>query len=96
MRITVDDVRHVAELSRLSFSEEELERFTDQLGAIIEYVQKLGELETADVPPSHHVLDLATPLREDVVKPVLGQEEALSNAPSREADFFAVPKFIED
>jgi len=96
MKITVQDVKHVAELARLEFGGEELSKFTDQLGTIIDYIQKLGELDTENVPPTYHVLDIATPSRPDEVKPVLGQEEALSNAPARKDDFFTVPKFIED
>ncbi len=96
MKITRDEVEHVAELARLRFEEDELERFVAQLGSIIGYVEKLSELDTTDVPPTYHVLDLPTPMREDAVEPLLGQDEALGNAPAREGDYFTVPKFIED
>jgi aspartyl-tRNA(Asn)/glutamyl-tRNA(Gln) amidotransferase subunit C len=96
MKISKDTVQHVAELARLEFKEEELEKFTEQLGNILQYIEKLNELDTANVEPTFHVLGLSTPLREDVVKPWLSSEEALENAPHREEDFFAVPKFIED
>ena len=96
MKISKEIVRHVAQLARLEFKEEELDKFTEQLGNIIEYVEELGKLDTSNVEPTFHVLDLSTPLREDVVSPWLNPDEALENAPHREDDFFAVPKFIED
>ncbi|HSE83264.1 MAG TPA: Asp-tRNA(Asn)/Glu-tRNA(Gln) amidotransferase subunit GatC [Thermodesulfobacteriota bacterium] len=96
MKISKDIVLHVAQLARLEFKEEELDKFTEQLGNIIEYVEELGKLDTSNVEPTFHVLDLSTPLREDVVNPWLSSDEALENAPHKEDDFFAVPKFIED
>ena len=96
MKITRDEVEHVAELARLRFEGAELERFVAQLRSIIGYVEKLSELDTTGVPPTYHVLDLPTPMREDDVEPLLGQDEALGNAPVREGDYFTVPKFIED
>ncbi|MBI2486542.1 MAG: Asp-tRNA(Asn)/Glu-tRNA(Gln) amidotransferase subunit GatC [Deltaproteobacteria bacterium] len=96
MRISKYTVRHVAELARLEFKEEELEKFAEQLGNILEHIEELNELDTSNVEPTFHVLDLSTPLREDVVEPWLNADEALENAPQREEDFFAVPKVIED
>src|ERR1700757_4589170 len=96
MKISKDAARHVAELSRLEFKEDELEKFTEQLGNILEYMEKLNELDTSRVEPTFHVLELSTPLREDVVNPWLSLDEALENAPQKEEGFFAVPKFIED
>lgn len=96
MKISKDVVLHVAQLARLEFKEEELDKFAEQLGNIIGYVEKLSELDTSRVEPTSHALDLSTPLREDVVNPWLSSDEALENAPLREGEFFAVPKFIED
>lgn len=96
MKISKEDVIHVAELARLEFGEEELEKFTGQLGNILEYIEKLSELDTDGVEPTSHVLDISTPLREDRVEEWITVEEALQNAPEREDDFFAVPKVIED
>ena len=96
MKITREDVIKVAELARLEFREEELEKFTEQLGNIITYIGKLNELDTKDVEPTSHVLDLATPLREDKVVEWLTREEALENAPREEDGFFVVPQVIED
>lgn len=96
MKITAREVMHVAELARLKFSDSEIERFTVQLGSIIEYIGKLEQLDTSGVPPAFHVLDMPTPVREDEVVPLLTAEEALSNAPHREDNYFTVPKFMED
>ena len=96
MKISRDIVRRVAELARLEFKEEELEKFTEQLGNILEHIDELNELDTSLVEPTFHVLDISTPVREDVVKPWLSPDEALENAPHREEDFFSVPKVIED
>ena len=96
MKITRDDVIKVAELARLEFKEEELGKFTEQLGNILTYIGKLNELDTKDVEPTSHVLDLATPLREDAVEQWLTAGEALANAPEEEDGFFVVPQVIED
>ncbi len=96
MKISKEEVVKVAELARLEFTDEELDRFTEQLGNILAYIQKLAELDTTGVEPTSHVLDIATPLRDDRVVEWLTQEEALSNAPEKEDGFFVVPQVIED
>lgn len=96
MKISRDTVLHVAELSRLEFKDEELDRFTMQLENILGYIGQLNELDTRDVKPTYHVLELSTPLRKDVVSSWLSLEEAMENAPLREDEFFAVPKVIGD
>jgi len=96
VKISKTDVKHVAELARLSLEEADLEMLTEEIGKILEYIDKLNELNVTDTPPTFHVLDLSTPLRDDVVQEWLTQEEALANAPGSEGDFFTVPKFIED
>lgn len=96
MKISKEEAIYVAELSRLEFKEDELERLTEQLGNILEYMEKLNELDTSHIEPTFHVLELSTPLKDDVVRPCLSLDEALENAPQKEDGFFAVPKFIED
>lgn len=96
MKISKEDVIKVAELARLEFGEKELGEFTEQLGNILAYIEKLNELDTEDVEPTSHVLDIATPLREDVVEEWLSPAEALENAPEEEDGFFVVPRVIED
>ncbi|HHI97557.1 MAG TPA: Asp-tRNA(Asn)/Glu-tRNA(Gln) amidotransferase subunit GatC [Thermodesulfatator atlanticus] len=95
MSITKEEVQHVAHLARLEFSEEELERFTEQLAQILSYVEKLNELDTSQVEPTYHALKLTNIFREDEVKESIPTEEALSNAPQRENGFFVVPKVIK-
>ena len=94
MPVTVKDVEYIAGLARLEFSDEEKQKFTHQLNRILEYVEKLNELNTDAVEPLSHVIDLKNRFRDDVVKPGLGTEEALKNAPSRTEKFFKVPKVI--
>jgi len=96
MKISKDDVIKVAELARLEFEEEETQLFTEQLGNILEYIEKLNELDTKNVEPTSHVLDISTPLRDDKVVKWLSIEEVLQNAPESEDDFFVVPQVIED
>ena len=95
MKITKKDVEHVAKLARLRLTEEEKEKFGKQLSEILEYVEKLNELDTEKVKPASHVVPLKNVMREDEVKPSLSVEEALANAPAREGKYFKVPKIIE-
>ncbi len=95
MKITKQEVEHVAKLARLEMSEEEKERLTDQLSHILTYVDKLNELDTAGVEPTSHVLDMSNVMRDDVSAPSLSQEKALANAPEKAAGHYKVPKIIE-
>ncbi|MGA8264067.1 MAG: Asp-tRNA(Asn)/Glu-tRNA(Gln) amidotransferase subunit GatC [Ignavibacteriaceae bacterium] len=94
MSVTRKDVEHIAELAKLKFKEEELEKFTDHLNEILAYVEKLNELDTANVEPLAHPVEGSNVFREDEVKPSLDREEALRNAPDRSELFFKVPKVI--
>lgn len=96
MKISKQEVIDTAELARLYFEEQEIEKFTEQLGNILEYIEDLSELNTDNVDPTSHVLEITTPLREDKVKQLITTEEALQNAPEKDEDFFVVPKVIED
>jgi len=96
MPITTDDVDKIAKLAKLEFSLAEKEKFTEQLDQIVDYVEKLNELNTEDVVPTSHVLDIKNVMREDTVKPWLSQEEALANAPAKKMGCFCVPKVIGD
>jgi aspartyl-tRNA(Asn)/glutamyl-tRNA(Gln) amidotransferase subunit C len=89
--ITRDEVLHVAKLARLELTEGEIERFTEQLSAILEAVAKVSELDLADVEPTAHPLDLVNVWADDEPRPCLPVGEALANAPDREAGFFRVP-----
>ena len=94
MPITTEDVEKIAKLAKLTFSEAEKEKFTRQLAEIIEYVNKLDELDTSNVPPTYHVLGLSNVYREDVEKECLTPDEATANAPKKVENFFSVPKVI--
>jgi aspartyl-tRNA(Asn)/glutamyl-tRNA(Gln) amidotransferase subunit C len=93
--ITRDQVLHVAKLAHLDLTEDEVERFREQLSAILEAVSKVSELDLADVPPTSHPLDLVNVWREDEPGPSLPADEVFANAPEREDDFFRVPPTSE-
>lgn len=96
MAITREEVLHVAKLASLELTEEEVERLTVQLSAILDAVSKVSELDLADVPPTSHPLALVNALDpndlgEDEPRPSLGVDAAFANAPARERDLFEVP-----
>lgn len=86
-----DDIRKVASLARLEFSEAELTQFTEQLGKIVNFVEQLSEVETSGVEPLAHPLEVHSVLRPDQRAPSLEREAALANAPSHDDEFFLVP-----
>ena len=92
MKISIE---HIAHLARLSLSEKEKEVFAGQLESILSYMDKLNELDTVGIEPTSHVLDISNVAREDALKPSLGREDALSNAPDKTEKFYRVPKIIE-
>jgi aspartyl-tRNA(Asn)/glutamyl-tRNA(Gln) amidotransferase subunit C len=94
MAISREQVLHVAKLAHLDLTDEEVEKFREQLSAILEAVSKVSELDLADVPPTSHPLDLVNVWREDEPQPSLPREEALANAPETEGGFFKVPPAI--
>ncbi|MDD5286230.1 MAG: Asp-tRNA(Asn)/Glu-tRNA(Gln) amidotransferase subunit GatC [Desulfuromonadaceae bacterium] len=98
MKITIAEVEHVARLARLELAEEEINLFAGQMDAILEYVEKLKELNTEGIVPIAHVevlMGSVFPFREDAVQSPIGLDRALSNAPKPAGSFFAVPKVIE-
>ncbi len=94
MKISRQEVAHVARLARLSFSEDEMELFTNQLNQILLYMEKLNEIDTQNIKPTYHALELTNVLREDKVGPSLPPERVLSNAPAENKDMFVVPRII--
>ena len=93
-RITREDVAHVADLARLTLSEQELDRFTDQLAAVLDHARDVEALDTAGVPPTAHPLPLRNVLRDDEVRPSLDRDEVLAQAPAAEDGRFAVPPVL--
>jgi aspartyl-tRNA(Asn)/glutamyl-tRNA(Gln) amidotransferase subunit C len=89
--ITRDEVLHVARLARLELTEDEIERFTAQLSAILEAVAKVSELDLSGVEPTAHPLDVVNVWAEDEPRPSIPVEDALANAPDHESGFFKVP-----
>lgn len=86
---------HLSQLARLSLSEEEKRLFGSQLDSILNYMDKLNELDTGNVEPTSHVISINNVVRDDLQKPSLSREEALKNAPDKTDKFFRVPKIIE-
>jgi aspartyl-tRNA(Asn)/glutamyl-tRNA(Gln) amidotransferase subunit C len=95
MIITKKEVENIAHLSRLELSEEEKEKYILQLNQILEYFQKLKELDTENVEPTFHIVPIQNIFREDSVGNSLNLEEVLKNAPEKEEDYFLVPRVIE-
>jgi aspartyl-tRNA(Asn)/glutamyl-tRNA(Gln) amidotransferase subunit C len=92
--ISRDDVAHVAKLARLDVDDEELERFTGQLGAVLEHAADIAALDIADVPPTAHPLPLVNVLRADEPQPSVDRDEVLSQAPAVEGGRFRVPRIL--
>lgn len=91
-KITLDEVRHVAKLARLELLEQEEKLMTEQINSILDYMDKLNELDTSNVPPTTHAIQLENVFRTDRVEPSLDREEALTNAPQSDGSSFVVPK----
>ena len=88
-------VRHVAHLSRLELGDREVARLATELAAILDYVEKLNELDTSDVEPTSHPLAIRNVLREDQPAASIDPSTALANAPDKEKTFFRVPKVLD-
>ena len=98
MKLTEKEVRYVADLANLSFSDEEVRKFARELDGILEHMDKLNELDTSNVEPMAQVLYAAeetATLRADRERPPLGTEAALANAPQKGSGYFKVPRVIE-
>ena len=91
MAITREEVLHVAKLARLELTDDEVERFQEQLSAILEAVSKVSELDLSDVPPTSHPLEIENAWAEDVPRPCLPLDDVFANAPDRVDDHFGSP-----
>ena len=94
-KIDESQVRKVARLSRLELTEAEVCEFAGQLSAILDYIEKMNELDTEDVQPLAHCLPISNVFRDDCVKESLGVDKTLANAPERDGEFFKVPKILD-
>lgn len=96
MAVSKKNVEKIAELARLKFSEEKLENFTLEMNEILNYMEKLNELDTENVKPLSHPVEQTNVFRDDKLKPSITTEEALRNAPEKDEHHFKVPKVIGD
>jgi aspartyl-tRNA(Asn)/glutamyl-tRNA(Gln) amidotransferase subunit C len=96
MKISRQDVQHVARLARLELTEAELERMRVEMDAILAYMDKLRSLDTTGVEPTSHAVPLRNVTREDEPVPSVPREAMLANAPDRAGDFFRVPRIVEE
>ena len=94
MKITVEEVEHVAKLARLTFTEQEKKLYAQQLNTILVYIDKLNELDTKDIEPTSHAIRLKNVFRDDKTKKSISQDRSLSNAPQKDKGSFVVPKVI--
>jgi aspartyl-tRNA(Asn)/glutamyl-tRNA(Gln) amidotransferase subunit C len=94
MSVTLQEVDRIAALAKLEFSAEEKQKFTEQFNQILQYIEKLNELDLTNVAPTHHVWEAGNVFREDRVQPSLTPDQVLANAPNRKMNFFSVPKVI--
>jgi len=94
MKITPEEILHVADLARLRLSPVEVEAMARQLGDILTYVAKLNELDTEGITPTTHAISIVNAFREDEVKPSLDREKTLANGPQQNGESFVVPRVI--
>ncbi|MEZ4577049.1 MAG: Asp-tRNA(Asn)/Glu-tRNA(Gln) amidotransferase subunit GatC [Desulfobacterales bacterium] len=95
MKLTKEEVLHVATLARLNIDASRIDTFADQLGNILEYVETLDQIDTREVVPTFHAVDKSNAFRDDAAAAHLDREAALANAPEAEDGYFIVPKVIE-
>jgi aspartyl-tRNA(Asn)/glutamyl-tRNA(Gln) amidotransferase subunit C len=95
MSLTIQEVEHIANLARLHLTGEEKQKFSQQLSQILDYIARLQELDTSQIPPTFSLIPDQSPLREDEVQPGLLIDQLLSNAPQVEANQFRVPPVLE-
>jgi aspartyl-tRNA(Asn)/glutamyl-tRNA(Gln) amidotransferase subunit C len=93
-RLTRDEVAHLAHLSRLAVTDEELDTFAGQLGAVLDAVAQVGRAEVADVPPTTHAVPMTNVFREDVARPSLPRDAVLAGAPAAEDGRIRVPRIL--
>jgi len=94
MSVTRKEVEYIASLAKLKFDEKELENLTHQMNDILKYVEKLNELDTSNIEPLSHPVEINNVFRNDVLKSSITTEDALKNSPAKTEEFFKVPKVI--
>ena len=94
MKITKQEIYNVASLARLNINEENVMLITNQVGSILEYMDKLNEIDTSDILATSHAIEQKNAFRDDIVKPSMEINMALENAPAKEENCFIVPKIL--
>lgn len=95
MSISKDEVKHIANLSKLNLTDEELEKYTNELSDIVDMANQLSNIDVEGVKPTAHILDIQNVFREDIQQPSYDRELILKNAPSKDAGCISVPKVVE-
>jgi aspartyl-tRNA(Asn)/glutamyl-tRNA(Gln) amidotransferase subunit C len=95
MRLSIEEVRHIALLARVAMTDEELERMRDEMSNILDHFDVLQQVDTEGVEPTAHTADVRSVMRDDEVRPSATKEDVLSNAPLREEDFLRVRAVLE-
>lgn len=95
MKVSKEEVKHIAELARLNLEEGEEEKYSQQLSQVLEWADKLNNLDVDKLEPTAHVLEMKNVTRADSARETLSNEKALANAPDKEDGYFKVPRIIE-
>lgn len=95
MKLSREEVLHIARLARVGLTEEEIDRFSEQLSNILENFEILQQVDTEGVPPTAQAVELQNVMREDEVRPSCPPDDILANAPRREADYFKIRAVLE-
>lgn len=95
MKLTLEEVKHIAELARLQLTDEEMARYAEQLSDILDYAARLQSIDTSGISPTERVSSTGNVLRKDETRPGLSQQELLDNAPETEKGQFRVPPILE-
>ena len=95
MSVSKEDVKHIAKLSKLDLTEEELEKYTNELSSIVDFANELSNISVEGIKPTAHILDIKNVFRKDEVQPSYDREEILTKAPSKDAGCVSVPKVVE-
>lgn len=96
MPLSREQVKHIATLARVGLTEEDIDRFAHQLSEILDYFERLRQVDTEGVPPTAHTLPLHNVMRDDEPAPAYPREEILANAPLREGDYFRVRAILDE
>ena len=96
MRLSREEVTHIATLCRIGMTDEDLERFAEQLSQILEQFEVLDRVDTSDIPPTAQTFDMHSVFRDDAPGEALPQDDALLNAPRREEQYFRVQAILEE